>query len=114
MSVKPYRLLKRQYPKYLQGFLELKGVYVGGCVSKNIWDYDEVAHAHWCPRDEKVGWVCLRNRWSLNKETMLHELAHILCGNRSRGHDDIWRRQLLELGGMIEPRYQKKPRIREH
>jgi hypothetical protein len=107
---KPYRLPKKRYPKYLRGFSELKGVYVGECIGQVIWDYDEVAHAHYHPMDKSVGWICLRDRWSLDKEIMLHEVAHLICGNKSRGHDDPWRRQLLKLGGWIEPRYQKKPR----
>ena len=108
--IKPYRLLKKQYPKYLRGFPELKGVYIGGCVKKKVLSENVMAHAHWDPIDERLGWICLCDRRSLDKQTMLHELSHILVGIKSKGHDDPWRRKVLAIGGTIEPRYQKKPR----
>ena len=112
--MKPRRgsLGKANWPTWLQ-HPEMKGVFIGGCVSRGIGSsFRAKAHAHF--GDEHRGWICFRStKWLDNKFLCLHELAHIVT---RQGHTDRWRKFLLQIGGTLDPvpgvlrSYQKQPR----
>jgi hypothetical protein len=94
-------------------WIEVTGVHVGGCVNPSDRRFGGNAHAH--TGGEFKGWICLRKQRQVldalvdgkPSPLMFHEYAHVLTG---RGHDDLWRKKMLELGQRIEKRYVKKPR----
>jgi hypothetical protein len=103
------RIPRKQWPKYLHSFKELKGIYTGGgCVNdKNFsWANKDgsfiLAHAHCYPDDIHRGWVCLGFKSRIrNRFLMLHEVAHLIAGY-GHGHNDKWRRILLKIGGTLD------------
>jgi hypothetical protein len=98
-----------EYPEWVRGFSEVKGIYVNGCVSDGAWEdvtphkdqlpgEQALAHAHNSTWDDYSGWICLNNEYDRhNKYLLLHELAHILTPGCD--HNNRWRRKLVELGG---------------
>lgn len=102
---KPKRILKgrrvprAEWPEWLQSDF-LKGVYVGGCVSRGKGSsFRATAHAH-AHTPTHRGWICFRSdKGLLDRETGLHELAHIITGE---GHTKNFRETLEELGGTID------------
>jgi hypothetical protein len=95
-------------------------VFVGGCAKRGDGSsFRAQAHAH---NDNKTraqqqffGWICVRSQKRLRtasgkpSRTMMHELAHILTPNH--GHDDAWRKKMVELGQPIPRHYQKRIRL---
>ena len=84
-NIKPYRLKKSDYPKCLRGHSEIKGIYVGGCVtgfemvSQKQSPYSKngkvIAHAHITP-SFTPGWICIEHKDYLQDENvLLHEAA---------------------------------------
>jgi hypothetical protein len=79
---------------------ELRGVFVGGCVSRGVGSkFRAKAHAH--TTGEHRGWICFRStRWINIRELWLHELAHVVTRD---GHTDRWRAFLVQIGGTLDP-----------
>lgn len=92
------------WPKYLHEFGGvIKGISYKECIVPSC-DFDEVevAHAH-CSDNSFNGWICLRNKYFIkNKKLMLHEIAHLFAGQKN-GHNDVWRKQVLRIGGTLDP-----------
>ena len=105
---------KIDYPHF-DKYPEVKGVYVGGCISRGDTKgfYYALAHAHTYANSHQ-GWICVRSkRRALESngkpsQIMLHELAHILT---LKGHTDKWRIKAHELGYRLPRRYWKKKRV---
>ena len=104
-------LPKSQWPKYLLKFKEIKGICWGKCIhgtafrKKKSGAYSP-AHAHATPGCSREGWICLMYKKLIkNHELMLHEIAHVIVSSkkysRDHNHDDVWRRQLLKIGGTL-------------
>lgn len=92
-----YQLHQKRWPKYLQEYQELKGIWIGQCFGGYAWEEHppELAHAH-----KEDGWICLRQHNFINSRLlMLHELAHVLTRS---DHNKKWRRKLLSLGGTLD------------
>ena len=99
---------RSEYPKFLLDFPQLKGISYDGCVAN--WREPGYVLAHTHPVDDEFhGWLCFRNKMLLKDHQLIkHELAHLLTGH---GHDDVWRKKLIQLGGHIEQyefRYDKR------
>jgi len=97
---------RSQFPKWIRNVKELKGIFVGGCVDKNVGIGDDhIAHAHSANGDPYQGWICLRLKFHLtNKLTMLHEVAHLIANKMpaTPPHGRKWKQALLELGGTFK------------
>lgn len=89
-------LSRHHWPEPLQGYQELKGVFVGGCYKRGEGSrFRAKAHTHY-----KEGRICILSPARLaEKMLLLHELAHVLAPG---GHDDKWRAKLLEIGGTLD------------
>lgn len=101
------RILKReQYPACLN-VPKVRGVCVGDCIMGSVWKGNALAHTHLAGWPFKYRqWICFRYESALkNKETCLHELAHVLTGYGEYSHGKKWRKQLLALGGSLDPDY---------
>ncbi len=87
---------RSQYPEDLRGRSAVQ-VFVGGCYQRGVGSkFRAKAHAHY-----KTGWICFRSdKWLGDRMLILHELAHLISG---QGHNDRWRKVLLEIGGTLEP-----------
>jgi hypothetical protein len=92
----------------------VRGLSVGQCVDGSALGADVFAHAHQYPRDSNRGWICIRSpRDVLRRDsrqvspTVMHELAHLVS---AAGHDDDWRRTMLELKQPIPAAYRKRKR----
>jgi hypothetical protein len=98
---------KESWPECLQGHDKVVGVFIGGCVDRGAGSsFRARAHAH--THGTNAGWICVRGwRRLYQRQLMLHELAHILCG---QGHTDKWRKTLRALGGRLPARYRKVKR----
>ena len=101
-------LPKSKWPKYLLKFKELKGIFYCGCVCGLSHTVDCSAHAHDTLNQKGAGWICLTYKSRVrNRLLMLHEVAHLIVGakkySRDHNHDDVWRRQLLKIGGSLDP-----------
>lgn len=100
-----------KFPEF-QKYKELKGVFVGGCVSRGEGSrFRAYAHAHTHKGYPHHGWVCVLSPKRLfvkdtqkASRTMWHEIAHIITGH---GHDDVWRNKMKELGQPIPSHYKK-------
>jgi hypothetical protein len=79
---------------------EVKGVFVGGCVSRGVGSrFRAKAHAH--TSGEHVGWICFLSEKRLSCRMLcLHERAHIVT---KEGHTKRWREYLLQIGGTLDP-----------
>jgi len=106
-----------EFEKYKeQGY---KGTFIGGCVVKGEGSrFRARAHAHCFHGYPHFGWICVLSS-NLNKRvrdsktgklknTMWHELSHILCPNHS--HDDAWRKVAKSFGVRLGKKYKKKRR----
>jgi hypothetical protein len=72
---------------------KLLGILFGewGCLRRSPKGKIVLAHAH------NTGMICFADSASfLHRETVLHELAHVLTG---QAHTETWQRKLDELGG---------------
>jgi hypothetical protein len=87
-------------PQCLQGYKEVKGIWIGGCIEGAWGDGGLVAaHAHSFREDPYCGWICSPYRWVLDdQDILLHELAHILS---EQDHNFIWKGCLMALGGDV-------------
>jgi len=89
----------------------INGVHVGGCDQRTpgrIRRFRAKAHIH------ENGHACFMSaKWLDCSELLIHELAHAITGH---GHDDTWRKKVLELGGTLDEvpnilkSFYKKPR----
>ncbi len=71
-----------------------------------------------CPRRKQIGlslpiFSLEENRGEF-RNTVLHELAHVIAGPRVRAHGVEWRRIFLELGGNGKRTHQMRARGRHH
>jgi hypothetical protein len=90
----------------------VRGISVGQCVDGSALAPDVYAHAHQYPKDSNRGWICVRSPRNVLKPgsrqlstTVMHELAHLVS---AAGHDDDWRRTMLELKQPIPAAYRKR------
>jgi len=104
---------REKWPVELLRSFAIRGVYVGGCVSRGDGSsFRAKAHAH--TSGPHKGWLCFRRVDRLScRELVIHELAHLTTGH---GHTDVWRHEVVRLGGTLDAvpgmlkSYQKKPR----
>ena len=95
-------LYKYKWPKYLLQFKVIKGISYGVC-KEDKRKLVVPAHAHSNPESPVHGWICFRSKTlSRNSLLMLHEIAHLLVKFK-HGHNDVWRRVLLRIGGTLDP-----------
>lgn len=110
-------------------YIDVKGVFVGGCVERGEGSsFRAKAHAHNNRKSKNFGWICVRSKKRIGEYVMnidngfdgvvtkpsrllLHEVAHIHAPNHS--HDDVWRRRMRDLGQPIPSRYRKQRRARQ-
>lgn len=103
---------------------EIKGLFIHGCIERGVGSsFRHQAHAHCESDDPHLGIICIRSHRRIFGMTrteagiwiqtdrpsrlMWHEYAHILTG---RGHDDVWRAKMRELGQPIPAHYKKRKR----
>lgn len=93
------KLPQSKWPEELK-HPEVKGVFVGGCVSRGVGSrFRAKAHAH--TSGEHCGWICFLSEKRLTCRMLcLHELAHIVT---KEGHTKRWRDFLLQIGGTLDP-----------
>jgi len=93
------KLPKTQWPAELK-HPEMKGVFVGGCVSRGVGSrFRAKAHAH--TSGDHQGWICFLSAKRLTCRMLcLHELAHIVT---KEGHTKRWRDYLVQIGGTLDP-----------
>lgn len=100
-------------------WLEVKGIFVGGCVARGSGSsFRAKAHAHNRRDDIYFGWICVRSVKRLGEtrgqfitnpsQLLWHEYAHILTP--SHYHDDTWRDKMKQLHQPIKEQYRKKER----
>lgn len=93
-------LQRKNYPKFLLAYPELKGVSYGACIGHVYEPPTVYAHSHTREDDPHKGWICIRNEGLLGDHQLIrHELAHVLTGH---GHDDVWRNKLIKIGGHLD------------
>jgi hypothetical protein len=96
--MKVVRLPPSEWPEDLR-HPEVKGIAVGGCISRGTRLGRMNAHAHSSLGDHR-GWICFRSAVTLaQRHTRLHELAHIVT---REGHTKRWREFLLQIGGTLD------------
>lgn len=90
---------RSQWPPELLRSMAVKGVFVGGCVTRGVGSsFRAKAHAH-C-HGSHAGWLCFRRADRLRcRELVIHELAHLVAG---AGHTDAWRAAVIKLGGTLD------------
>lgn len=89
------KLKKSEYPKYLQGYPELKAIYIG--CPYDVLPPDADAHSI-----HEIGTICFKNKQKLRTKIIgLHELAHLLVSSEDVGHRDPWRNMLRQLAGPL-------------
>jgi hypothetical protein len=116
---------RKDFPKCVRQFSELKGICVGECIDKtyafNPDPMREAGHCHIVGSFE--GWICLTRKFQLKeKYTLLHELAHIITHNRYgfqiKSHGKEWKKVVVEIGGTYKAYvclgYGKKRRYRDY
>lgn len=92
------RVPRKAWPRSLKGHHVVKGVFVGGCVGEEVTNPFWEAHAHHDGDFEH--WLCFRTAALMKRRLLvIHELAHLTSGH---GHDDVWRKEVLRLGGTID------------
>jgi hypothetical protein len=115
-EAKPFLLPAIQYPPFLKGRSEVKGVYVGECVLRDrhycdiyeqltgihlaepAYPFPGIAHAH-----IHIGVICFRHRNHLRTEKLIkHEYAHLLTADEIGAHGPLFCAKLLELGGTLD------------
>jgi len=104
-----FKELEKEYP-------ELKGIFIGGCIKRGEGSsFRAKAHAHCFDNDKYKGWICVRSLKRVYKpETkepsnlIMHELAHIIT---KHGHDDKWRKQMIEFNQPLKKQYWKKVKV---
>lgn len=91
------RLPHEEWPADLQR-PEVRGVYLYGCVERGpASNIARSAHAHTSGPYRR--WICFKGKPPMeNRETILHELAHVISGE---GHTKRFRAVLVELGGTL-------------
>lgn len=112
-------------------WIHCKGIFINGCIERGEGSaFRAKAHAHNFTIDPYFGWICFRSPKRIKdcfrlfdtqeygefdgeviktNQILLHEYAHILTPNHY--HDDTFRKKLKEIGGHLNKRYQKQPRI---
>jgi len=92
-------LARESWPSVLADRSEVRGVFVGGCVDRGDGSrFRAKAHTH--TGGQNAGYICvLAARRLSDRDLMLHELAHLLAGER--GHTDTWRKWVLLIGGTL-------------
>jgi hypothetical protein len=95
---------RKDLPKCVRRFKQLKGICVGGCVDKSEGiRQDHIAHAHSCTKKYK-GWICLRYRYQLRERlTLLHEVAHLIVDSpKALPHGKEWKKTVVDIGGTFK------------
>jgi hypothetical protein len=110
------------FPECLRPFEKVKGVVIGGCIRETFGgsypnefpDTDEfayaqtmgdIAHCHSYPdTNNEYGFICSRFNILNDKETLLHEAAHIISPPKTAGvyHDKEWAKALSKIGGTLK------------
>lgn len=98
---------RHEYPECLRPYSEVNGIAVGSCIVSPKWDNNTMAHAHqpWYRGDnhKPAGWICLSDpKFLEDKNTLLHELAHLRVYDEDDAHGDDWRYEVLKLGGTLK------------
>jgi hypothetical protein len=105
-----YPLPRREWPKCLLPYSEVKEIWVNGCKDgDDDWitpTHYTNAHTHtWATF--RGGVICMPHRFlTRSRDLMLHELAHVLVGCHHK-HDEIWENKFLQLGGTNHPIWRK-------
>lgn len=96
---------RKKFPAIVQQYQCLKGISIGGCVDKkNRIGQGIIAHAHsakvqYSRSSHKFcGWICCSHKKDLTRDTLLHEVAHLLAASRA-SHGKQWLSKLVEIGG---------------
>lgn len=99
MKIRHGSLPRECWPPELLRSFAVRGVYVGGCVSRGVGSsFRAKAHAH--THGPYTGWLCFRRADRLTcRALVLHELAHLVTGH---GHTETWRREVIRLGGTLD------------
>ena len=94
---------RKNFPKCIRKFKELKGICIGECVNKNSSiDKNHSAHAHsW---SKPKGWICLRYKYQLKEKlTLLHEVAHLIANSPGTlPHGKEWKKAVKDIGGTFK------------
>lgn len=93
-----------KFPKQVQQYECLKGICIGGCISKDDSIEGCSAHAHCSNEDLHKGWICLHHKDQLQKtNTLYHEVAHLLINTSPSipGHGKAWYDKFIEIGGDV-------------
>jgi hypothetical protein len=105
----PKRMIipKKDWPDVLR-LPVVKGIHVGGCIDllDDSFDGTVWAHAHNSPNESMPGWICFESKYLLLLKfecLHLHELAHLVSSKC--GHNKIFRRALLSIGGKLNGCY---------
>jgi hypothetical protein len=96
---------RKDFPKCLRLFKELKGICIGECVNREKLDYnEEVAHTHYYGNPYGFdGWMCLNYKYQLKQKLLLlHEVAHLLVEYDfplTLAHGKEWKAAVKSIGG---------------
>jgi hypothetical protein len=110
------------FPECIRHFTEIKGLSIGGCLG-GILGKDSVAHSHskLATKPSAMGkryhgFICFRNQEVFeNTETLLHEAAHILLGEKETiSHGSVWQEKALSIGVSQHEINEVLRRIKEH
>lgn len=105
-------------PDFMQGRKNLRGVYIGGCISdpNAKWDNRHSAHAH--TKGYDIGFICCKGeRQFLKRTTMQHEVSHVAT---LKGHTRTWAKYYSSLDvpawltyGWLKRKYKFKVKVKK-
>lgn len=100
---------RKNFPKCVQKFKQLKGISIGSCIDPNYTLGEKgstgiyaAAHTH-CIGGKYHGWICFRFKFQLKEKlTLLHEVAHLISYNPNAPHGKDWKKTIVEIGGTFK------------